>query len=234
MSLSVATALSGSDIALRLMRTDRAASRTQVNTAQAGTAITGGVSERAAYEDNLDRSFRLSQANVYQHALEQFHMSYRTAGQLGLALEAQGEALAQGRPQGLASFAPEDAQRLAALGTDSAMLVPEFALDQAAFDDLVIGHVQETYKDQPGFAEALATGSVVIQRASDVPEFNFGHKSFVLFKDGSMIGGAGWGKTVNQGLYDRVAATGLQQGFGGVMGQDYYVTWPGVAEPEAG
>lgn len=55
--------------------------------------------------------------------------------------------------------------------------------------------------------------------------FNFGHNSFALFSRGSMIGGAGWGRAFNQPLYDQVAATGLQQGFGSMLEQDYYVTW---------
>lgn len=217
-------AMTSSSIALRLLR-DEAVSMT------GGIMLTNGpkvdmAADSAEYQDKLDRGWRLDAANTFKVALEHFHADYASAAKLGLALQTQAESLVEAKPQSLEGFSPEDAKRLSALGADAAILVPAIELDDATFNALVVPRVQAEYKDQPGFAEALATGQVKVQRTSAVPEFNFGHKSFALFKDGYMIGGAGWGQAFNQTLYDRIASTGIQQGFGGVMGQDYYVTWP--------
>lgn len=231
-SVSAATPMSPAAIALRLLR--GAAAESAGNTPAARTAPAGETADRAAYEEGLDRLFRDDQRRLYDYAVEKFRMTYETSAKLALALESKGEAMAAAVPQALHAFAPEDASRLAALGADAAIPVPEVELDQAAFDDLVGNFVHDAYADLPGFAKAMAAGTVTIQRGSDVPEFNFGHKSFTLFKDGDMIGGAGWGKPFNQKLYDQIAATGIEQAFGSVMGQNFYVTWPGGAARAAG
>ena len=157
-------------------------------------------------------------------------MSYETAAKVALAMQAQGEAMVQAVPQPLSAFSPEDAARLKSFGADAAVLNPELPeLDDAPFNDIVTRNIKKEFAELPGFAEAMADGAVVIRRASEVPEFNLGHKSFTLFRDGYMIGGGGWGKPFNQAQYDQVAATGVQQAFGGAMGADHYVTWPGKA-----
>ena len=149
-------------------------------------------------------------------------------------MERQGEAMAQATPQSLDMFAPEDAVRIANSGADAAIEVPAIRLDKVVFDDLVGTWAKDNLKDQPGFAAALADGTLMIRQASEVPEFNYVEKSFAFFKDGNMIGGGGWGGPFNQTLYDQVAATGVQQAFGSVMGQGFYMTWPGHARNRAG
>lgn len=177
--------------------------------------------------DKLANAIRLGQKNAFDVGRTYIDMSYETAAKVALAMRAQGEAMVQAIPQALSAFSPEDAARLQAFGADAAVLNPELPqLDDAAFNDIITRNIKKEYAGVPGFAEAMAAGTVVIRRASDVPEFNYGHKSFSLYKDGNMIGGAGWGKPFNQALYDQVAASGLQQAFGGAMGADYYITWP--------
>ncbi len=227
MQVSSSTTLSSSAIALKLLRDDPGGGAT--STATGATRPPAKVDALADRDLRQDNAIRIGQRNVYAQALDQFHMSYATAAKLGLAIDAQTEALVDAVPQALDRFPPEDAQRLAALGADAAVLTPEYELDKAAFDDLVAPFIRESLSGQPGFQEALAAGTLMIRRVSEVPEFNFGHNSYSLFKDGNMIGGGAWGRPFNQALYDRVAATGIEQAFGGVMGQNFYATWPGKA-----
>ena len=213
------TALSSGAIALRLLRAN------QDGAPVAPKMTVAAAAERLQYEDHLDQLFRASAQNAFNVAADSLHMTYATSAKLGLAMERQGEAMAQATPQPLTQFAPEDAARIAAFGADAAIEVPAIRLDDAAFDDLVKVNARETMMSVPGFAEAWAAGAVKTQRTEEVPEFGYAEKSFALFKDGNMIGGAGWGGVFNQSLYDKVASTGVQQGFGSVMGQGYYMTW---------
>lgn len=213
------TTLSSGAIALRLLRANQ-------GTVPAGPKLTvAAAAEGLQQEEGLDRAFRLSARNAFNVAADSLHMNYATSAKLALAMEAQGEAMAQAEPQSLDQFAPEDAARIAAFGADAAIKVPTIRLDDAAFDDLVRANVRETMMSVPGFAEAWAAGEVKVQRVEEVPEFGYVEKSFALFKDGNMIGGAGWGGVFNQLLNDKVATTGVQQGFGSIMGQGYYMTW---------
>lgn len=184
--------------------------------------------DSVAYRDKLVNAIRLGQKNAFDVGRTFVDMSYETAAKVALAMQAQGEAMVQAVPQALSAFSPEDAARLKSFGADAAVLNPQMPeLDDAAFNDIVTRNIKKEFAEVPGFADAMAAGTVVIRRASDLPEFNFGMKSFTFYRDGNMIGGGGWGKPFNLALYDQVAATGVQQAFGGAMGADYYVTWPG-------
>ena len=213
------TTLSSGAIALRLLRGHQG----QVQAAP--TLSVAAAAARLQVEDRLDQSFRLSARNAYNAAVDSLHMTYATSAKLALALERQGEAMVAATPQPLSQFAPEDAARLAALGADAAIEVPAIRLDDAAFADLVNANARLTMMEVPGFAEAWAAGTVKVQRLEDVPELGHVEKGFALFKDGNMIGGAGWSGLFNENQYNKIAATGVQQGIGGVMGQGYYMTW---------
>lgn len=211
--------LSSGAIALRLLRGQQGQVQATPKLSVAAAA------ERLQVEERLDQSFRLSARNAYHVAVESLHMTYATSAKLALAMERQGEAMAEATPQPLSQFAPEDAARLAALGADAAIEVPAIRLDDAAFADLVHANARVTMMEVPGFAEAWAAGEVKVQRMEEVPELGYAEKGFALFKDGNMIGGAGWGGLFNEDHYNKIAATGVQQGVGSVMGQGYYMTW---------
>lgn len=186
--------------------------------------------DSVAYRDKLANAIRLGQKNAFDVGRTFVDMSYETAAKVALAMQAQGEAMVQAVPQALSAFSPEDAARLKAFGADAAVLNPAMPeLDDTAFNDIVTRYIKKEFTEVPGFADAMAAGTLVIRRASDVPEFNFGENNYSLYKDGYMIGGAGFGKPFNQALYDQVAATGVQQAFGGIMGANFYITWPGKA-----
>lgn len=227
--LSTTTHRSSASIALQLLQSGPGGSNPQ--TPKVGLAKAPAASEAAdsvAYRDKLANAIRLGQKNAFEVGRTFVDMSYETAAKVALAMQAQGEAMVQAVPQALSAFSPEDSARLKALGADAAVLnLPMPELDDAAFNDIVTRYIKKEFTAVPGFADAMAAGTVVIRRASDVPEFNFGENNYSLYKDGYMIGGAGFGKPFNQALYDQVAATGLQQAFGGAMGADYYITWPG-------
>lgn len=211
--------LSSGAIALRLLRGQQGQVQATPKLSVAAAAA------RLQVEERQDQAFRQDARIAYRAAVDSLHMTYATSAKMALALERRGEALTEATPQPLSQFAPEDAARLAALGADAAIEVPAIRLDDAAFADLVHANVRETMMEVPGFAEAWAAGELKVQRIEEVPEFGYSEKSFALFKDGNMIGGAGWGGVFNLDLYEKVAATGVQQGFGGVMGQGYYMTW---------
>jgi hypothetical protein len=211
--------LSSGAIALHLLRGKQ-------DTAPAGPKQSvAAAAARLQQDEGVDRAFRLGARNSYKVAVDTLHMTYATSAKLALAMEAQAEAMAQAEPQSLDQFAPEDAARLAALGADAAIQSPAIRLDDAAFADLVHANARLTMMEVPGFAEAWAAGEVKVQRMEEVPELGYVEKGFALFKDGNMIGGAGWSNMVNEDHYNKIAATGVQQGVGSVMGQGYYMTW---------
>ena len=211
--------MSSSSIALRLLNAP------PISQVSGALAPKSAVAEKVA-EPKYAQAFRAHYANVYKYVLNTFQMSFDTASKMGEAMRAVSDTVARARPQALSQFDSVDARQLAALGADGAIEVPGFELDRAAFDELAGRFVPQFYKGQPAFDEAWAAGKVTIQQASDVPEFNLGHKSFMLFKGDDMFGGAGWGKPFNQALYDKVTSTGVEQAFGGVLGAEWYVTWP--------
>lgn len=124
----------------------------------------------------------------------------------------------------LADLPAEHAQRLEALGADAAERVAKPVVSDAEFQSMVFSSIKDSWKGLEGFSEALASGSVKIQRASDVKGLGYESVQYNLFRDGSQFGHAGW-DTINRSYYDAVAATGVHQGIGSVNGLDYYVTW---------
>lgn len=125
----------------------------------------------------------------------------------------------------LADLPAEHARRLKALGADAAERVAKPVVSDAEFQSRVLAFVKETgMASVEGFSEALANGTLRIQRASDVKGLGYESIQYKLYSGGNMIGGAGW-DTINREFYDAVAATGVRQGLGTVEGLDYYMTW---------
>lgn len=124
----------------------------------------------------------------------------------------------------LADLPAEHAQRLKALGADAAERVAKPVVSEAEFQSMVFSYIKDSWKGLEGFSEALANGSVKIQRAGDVKDLGYESIQYKLYSGGNMIGGAGW-DTINRSYYDAVAATGVHQGIGSMDGLDYYVTW---------
>lgn len=124
----------------------------------------------------------------------------------------------------LADLPAEHAQRLRALGADSAVRVAKPEVSDAEFQARVLAFVKDDMASLKGFSEALANGTLKIQRASNVKGLGYESIQYQLFRDGNMIGGAGW-DTINRQFYDAVAATGVHQNVGTVEGLDFYMTW---------
>lgn len=99
---------------------------------------------------------------------------------------------------------------------------------------MVLAHGKENWTGLDGFSEALANGTLKIQRASDVPELGLGHVRYDLYRDGNMIGGTGFGAgTFNRSLYLEIQAQGIRQATGSINGHDFYVTWPDASLTKA-
>ncbi|TPL05609.1 MULTISPECIES: hypothetical protein [unclassified Mesorhizobium] len=124
----------------------------------------------------------------------------------------------------LSDLPAEHAERLRSLGADSATRVQKPVVSDAEFQKTVMSYVKDAWTGLDGFNEALASGNVKIQRASDVKDLGYETIQYDLYKDGSLIGGAGW-DTINRSFYDAQAAAGVRQGVGSIDGLDYYVTW---------
>lgn len=225
----MAPPLSSASIALNVLRSE-AGTQTNIS-ARPTMAKDDMAADSVAYRAKLDQLWRIIAGNTHCVVLEQFHLDYATSAQYGIALRDQAHAMERAEPQPLASFGESDAAKFRALGANAAILVPQIVMNSPEMHALTTKHIETTYQNQPGFAAALVAGQVKIQRTSEMPEFNFGHKSYALFRDGYMIGGALWGQPFNQALYDKIDASGTAQGFGGLMGQDYYVTWPKAGGP---
>ncbi|TPK53363.1 hypothetical protein FJ546_30375 [Mesorhizobium sp. B2-4-19] len=124
----------------------------------------------------------------------------------------------------LSALPAEHAERLRSLGADSATRVQKPVVSDVEFQRTVMSYVKDAWTALDGFNEALASGSVKIQRASDVKGLGYETIQYDLYNDGSLIGGAGW-DTINRSFYDAQAAAGVRQGVGSINGLDYYVTW---------
>jgi hypothetical protein len=125
-----------------------------------------------------------------------------------------------------AGIPAEKAAWLETLGADNWALHRPAALDDAAFEKQALSSMSRSGTSKlPGFAEALADGTLRIQRATDMPEL--GYKSFqlVLFKDGAEFGGAGFG-TMNNDRWTELRRSGTFAATGSVRGNDYVATWP--------
>jgi len=120
---------------------------------------------------------------------------------------------------------PSDhAARLRAYGVDTAIRVPKPSVSDEEFQSRVMSEIEESWAGLDGFSEALANGTVKINRASDVPELGYETIQYDIYKDGHIFGGTGW-STFNRSYYDAQVAAGVRQGVGSIDGLDYYVTW---------
>jgi hypothetical protein len=115
---------------------------------------------------------------------------------------------------------------LNSLGADSWSVREPPRMDDDAFERQVLdGMARNGSAKLAGFNEALGSGTLKVQRASDLPEL--GYKSFqvTLFKDGKECGGAGF-SVCNTDQWMEMRANGVYAGTGSVDGNDYVVTWP--------
>ncbi|PSJ56234.1 hypothetical protein C7I85_24960 [Mesorhizobium soli] len=120
-----------------------------------------------------------------------------------------------------------DAEKLRALGADAAVKVTAPDISDDAFRAMMLEYGKQHWTGLEGFSEALANGTLKIQRASDVPELGLSHVQYDLYKDGNMVGGAFFGSgNFNKDLYLQIQAQGIRQATGSINGYDYYVTWP--------
>ena len=125
---------------------------------------------------------------------------------------------------------------LDSLGADSWAVREPPRMDDAAFEKQVLdGMIRNGFAKLAGFSDALASGTLRVQRAADMPEL--GYKSFqvTLYKDGGECGGAGF-SVCNTDHWMEMRA--VYAGTGSVDGNDYVVTWPmpwagedGAADP---
>lgn len=131
----------------------------------------------------------------------------------------------QANPTKLSDLPPEHAERLRQFGIDAAIRTPKPVVSDAEFQSIVMAHLSEPGGETiEGYREAIANGTVKIQRASDVEGLGYESIQYNLFKDGYLFGGAGWG-TANMEFYNAQAAAGVRQGTGSINGLDYYITW---------
>lgn len=115
---------------------------------------------------------------------------------------------------------------LDSLGAERWELREPAPIDDAVFQQKVLERLYKTGSAKlAGFAEARASGSLKIQRASDMPEL--GYKSFqvTLYKDGEAYGGVGF-SVCNSDHWMAMRESGVYAGTGTVAGTDYVATWP--------
>ncbi|TPI34613.1 hypothetical protein FJW08_03265 [Mesorhizobium sp. B3-2-1] len=132
----------------------------------------------------------------------------------------------QGRITKISDLPAAHAEKVKALGADAVVQMKAPQISDEAFQAMMLEHSKANFADLPGFNEAAANGTLKIQRASDVPELGLGSVQYTLYKDGQMIGGAGFSAgTFNKSLYLDIQSQGVRQATGSINGQDYYVTW---------
>jgi hypothetical protein len=127
---------------------------------------------------------------------------------------------------------------LDSLGADSWAVREPPRMDEDAFAKRVLdAMIRNGSSKLAGFSDALADGTLKVQRAADLPEL--GYKSFqvTLYKDGKECGGAGF-SVCNNDHWMEMREGGVYAGTGSVEGNDYVVTWPmprqggdGAADP---
>lgn len=145
-----------------------------------------------------------------------------------------GEIVNDQTPKALADLPAIHAAKLRALGADAAVRVTPSPVSDDEFSAMVLAHGKQHWSDLEGFSEALANGTLKIQRASDVPELGLGHVQYDLYKDGNQFGGAGFGSgDFNKSLYLEIQAQGIRQATGSINGHDFYVTWPDASLAKA-
>ncbi len=118
------------------------------------------------------------------------------------------------------------AQYLAKFGADAAVRIDAVAVSDAEFKQMVLQYGQENWTDLAGFNEALANGTLKIQRASDVPELGIESVQYAIYSGGNYTGSVGFGSSpFNSKLYYEIQAQGIRQAYGSINGQQFYVTW---------
>lgn len=119
------------------------------------------------------------------------------------------------------------AQNLEKFGADSAVRIDPPQMSDADFKQMVLQYGMENWTDLPGFNEAVANGTLNIQRASDVPELGVESVQYGLYSAGNYLGSAGFGSSpFNSKLYNEIQAQGIRQDYGAINDQQFYVTWP--------
>ncbi|MBW7969431.1 hypothetical protein [Bradyrhizobium sp. BR 10289] len=126
----------------------------------------------------------------------------------------------------LSELPADQAEYVKRFGADAAVRIDPVEVSRADFERMVLQHAMESWKDLPGFNEALANGTLKIQRASDVPEIGYESFQYDLYSGGNYFGGVGWSGINNKKLYFEIQAQGISQAFGSIRGQEFYVTWP--------
>ncbi|MCK1389817.1 hypothetical protein [Bradyrhizobium sp. 1] len=126
----------------------------------------------------------------------------------------------------LSELPKDQAEYLKRFGADAAVRIEGVELSDADFERTVLQFSMESWKDLPGFNDALANGTLKIQRASDVPEIGYESFQYDLYSGGNYFGGVGWSGINNKKLYFEIQAQGIRQAFGSIRGQEFYVTWP--------
>lgn len=105
-------------------------------------------------------------------------------------------------------------------------------LEQREFEEVVLlYHEKMGGLDHPrydGFEEALANGTLKIQRASEVEGLDFAIYAYDKYRDDHLVGFQGWGH-FNRDHLKSVEAQGMKWSLGDLWGQDYFVTWPDPA-----
>lgn len=137
---------------------------------------------------------------------------------------------AKSKPAHASGIPADKVAWLDSLGADSWIVRDPPRMDDATFEKQVLaGLVRNGSPKLAGFSEALAAGTLNIQRASDMPEL--GYKSFqvTLFKDGKECGGAGF-SVCNNERWVALRESGIYAGTGTVEGNDYVATWPMPAQ----
>jgi hypothetical protein len=115
---------------------------------------------------------------------------------------------------------------LNSFGADSWAVRERPRLDEGVFEKQVLDTVIRNGSAKlAGFSDALANGTLKIQRASDMPELGFRSYQISLYKDGSECGGVGFSVCNNDHRME-MRANGIYAGTGSVDGNDYVVTWP--------
>jgi hypothetical protein len=118
------------------------------------------------------------------------------------------------------------AQDLAKFGADAVVRIDAVAVSDAEFKQMVLQYGQENWTDLAGFNEALANGTLKIQRASDVPELGIESVQYAIYSGGNYTGSVGFGSSpFNSKLYYEIQAQGIRQAYGSINGQQFYVTW---------
>jgi hypothetical protein len=136
------------------------------------------------------------------------------------------EGYVESRMMKLSELPAYQAQYLAKFGADAAVRIDAVAVSDADFKQMVLQYGQENWTDLAGFNEALANGTLKIQRASDVPELGIGSVQYALYSGGNYTGSVGFGSSpFNSKLYYQIQAQGIRQAYGSIDGQQFYVTW---------